>query len=175
MLVLPLGFLAYGWLAPDRSIWTALLSACKESRGRFASRFHRAGPLRMQARPMSACLFRIAIPGETILDAAVDLAVQAPNGGGKNENETVRATREQSTNKLLEAATVNLPSLGSWELRIRCWYGGETTKAIFTFVGCRAAGLRMETGPQLSFLRYGTRRFSPVYFLQAEPLIAGIT
>lgn len=51
-----------------------------------------------------------------VLDANVRLEIRSSTDRGA----TVRsaATREQATNKLLNAATVNVPSTGSWELHV---------------------------------------------------------
>jgi hypothetical protein len=60
---------------------------------------------------------------ETILDAEVDLSVRPVNGAGSPE--VVRATHEESGNKLLQAATIDLPSSGAWELRVSVRQGGD--------------------------------------------------
>jgi hypothetical protein len=64
--------------------------------------------------------------GEVVLDADVDIAVQSPGGAPT----VVRATHAHSTNKLLEAATVDLPAAGSSDLRVSVRQGaGQGTLA----------------------------------------------
>jgi len=54
---------------------------------------------------------------ETLLDATVDFTVH-PSADSKAPSPSVRATYEQSENKLFQAAEVNLPAEGEWTLNI---------------------------------------------------------
>ena len=55
--------------------------------------------------------------GETLLDPTVDLTIHsAADSGGASD--TVRATPERSQNKLLQAAELNLPSVGDWTIQV---------------------------------------------------------
>ena len=115
MLTLPFTALAYGWLAPDTFDSDGAVIRTQGVSGPFRITvftepgFVHAGPTDVSV------LVQDHSSGETTLDAAIDLAVQPVNGG---KNDTVRATHEQSTNRLLEAAAVNLPIPGPWELRV---------------------------------------------------------
>jgi cytochrome c oxidase assembly factor CtaG len=126
-LAVPLGVLAYGWFAPDTIDMDGDTVRLEGVSGPFrVTVFTEPGSMG-PGRAAVSVLVQDSRTGETILDAAVDLAVQpadAPHsvGGG---NETVRATREQSENKLLEAATVGLPRPGPWELRVLLRRGSD--------------------------------------------------
>jgi hypothetical protein len=61
--------------------------------------------------------------GAVILDAKVDLAIRRVDGGGPEF--LAHATREQSTNKLLQSGRIGLPTSGSWGLRVSVSHGGE--------------------------------------------------
>jgi cytochrome c oxidase assembly factor CtaG len=122
MLALPLAAVAYGWLAPDTIDTDGAVIRLRGVSGLFRvtvftePRFVHAGPIDVSV------LVQDHSSGETILDAGVDLAVQPVYG---SKIQTVRATREQSTNRLLEAARVNLSSEGSWELRVLVSRGSD--------------------------------------------------
>jgi putative membrane protein len=123
MLSLPLAALAYGWLAPDTIDTDGAVVRMQEVSGPFrVSVFSAPGPLPAGAADVSV-LVQDRNSGETILDATVDLEAQPVGGGGGSES--IRATRSRSTNKLLEAATLNLSSPGSWELRISVQRGSD--------------------------------------------------
>jgi putative membrane protein len=123
MLALPLAALAYGWLAPN-SVDTD--GAVVRTQGV-------SGPLRvtvftepgsMQPGPAGvSVLVQNDNSGETILDAGVDLIV--PSAGSSAKSEIIRATHNHSTNKLLAAATVNLPAHGPWDLRVLVHRGSD--------------------------------------------------
>jgi len=88
--------------------------------------------------------------GEVVLDAAVSLAVDPPNGLAMARSEplcglsptaaafqlpdmrqhpaTVPATREQATNKLLYAANLNLNAAGAWRLRVYVLRGSDSAR-----------------------------------------------
>lgn len=61
--------------------------------------------------------------GVVVLDAKVDLAVRRVDGGGPEF--LTHATREQSTNKILQSGRIDLPSSGSWALRVFVSQRGE--------------------------------------------------
>lgn len=123
MLTLPLAALAYGWLAPDTIDTDGAVIRMQGVSGPFrVSVFTAPGPLPTGAADVSV-LVQDRDSGQTILDATVDLAVRPADGSGRSES--IRATRNRSTNKLLDAATVNLPSPGSWELRVSVQRGGD--------------------------------------------------
>lgn len=69
---------------------------------------------------------------DAVLDADVRLELQSSTDGGTTAR--AAATREQATNKLLYAATVNMPSSGSWELRVDVRRGDDRAA-----VTCRLA------------------------------------
>jgi hypothetical protein len=70
----------------------------------------RAGPLDLSV------LVQDRSSGETILDATVNIAIQ-PLDSGRPPFLT-RATHEESTNKLLQAVMVNVPTAGRWRVRV---------------------------------------------------------
>jgi hypothetical protein len=122
MLTLPLSALAYGWFAPDTIDIDGFVVRMQGVSGPFCiTVFTEPGSVRAGPTDISV-LVQDHSSGETILDAAVDLAVRPADG---SKNETVRATREQSTNRLLEAAAVNLPSPGPWQLRVLVRRGSD--------------------------------------------------
>ena len=61
--------------------------------------------------------------GAVILDAKVDLAVRRASGEGPEF--LTHATYEQSTNKVLQSASLDLPTAGSWALRVFVSRGRE--------------------------------------------------
>jgi hypothetical protein len=63
---------------------------------------------------------------DVLLDADVDLRLDSENGGGAIN---LRATRGQSTNKLLQSAVINLPSPGNWQLNASVRRGSD--QAVF--------------------------------------------
>ncbi len=123
MLSLPLAALAYGWLAPDTIDTDGAVVRIQEFSGPFhVSVFTAPGLLPMGAADVSV-LVQDRYSGETMLDATVDLTVRQADGSSGSER--IRATHSRSTNKLLDAATVNLPSPGSWELCVSVQRGGD--------------------------------------------------
>jgi putative membrane protein len=115
MLACPLAALAYGWLAPEAIDTDGAVIRIQGTSGAFCiTVFTEPGSLR--AGPTSiGVLVQNKISGGTILDAAVDLSAQPAEG---TKPEIVRATREQSVNRLIEAATVNLTGSGPWKLSV---------------------------------------------------------
>jgi hypothetical protein len=61
--------------------------------------------------------------GRVILDATVNLAFQPV--GGANPQILARATHGQAKNKLLQAATVNVPAPGWWAIQVSVSRGRE--------------------------------------------------
>jgi cytochrome c oxidase assembly factor CtaG len=115
MLTLPLSALAYGWFAPDTIDTDGFVVRMQGISGPFGiTVFTEPGSPRAGPTDMSV-LVQDQSSGETILDATVDFAAQPSNG---SKTETFRATRGQSTNRLLEAAVVSLPSPGAWKLSV---------------------------------------------------------
>jgi hypothetical protein len=72
-------------------------------------------PLRVGAGDISI-LMQNAADQNPILDGAVTLRLSLPG----HPDIAVSATHEQATNKLLYAATVDLPATGEWALRVNC-------------------------------------------------------
>lgn len=58
---------------------------------------------------------------EPLLDAYVRLSLRVGSGSTVN----VKLTREQAKNKLLYAATINLPSSGSWQVEVDVTRGSD--------------------------------------------------
>jgi hypothetical protein len=84
-------------------------------------------PLRVGAGDISI-LMQNAADQNPILDGAVTLRLSLPD----HPEIAVSATHEQATNKLLYAATVNLPAAGEWALRVNCKAGLEGGTVITT-------------------------------------------
>jgi len=59
-----------------------------------------------------------------LLDPAVDLTVAAEAANASPQ--TLRLTRGQASNRLLQAATVQFPQAGKWRLTLLVSRGGET-------------------------------------------------
>jgi hypothetical protein len=81
----------------------------------------RAGPLDLSV------LVQDRSSGENILDASVDLALQPLDSDSPPL--LARATHEQATNKLLDAAIVKIPAPGRWGLRIDVRRGPDEATA----------------------------------------------
>ena len=114
MLALPLAAIAYGWLAPDTVDHDGDIVRLQGASGPFqVTVFGEPGSLAAGPTDL-AVLVQDRNSGAVVLDADVDLAVQYTGGGPA----VVRATHRQSTNKLLEAATLDLPAAGAWNLRV---------------------------------------------------------
>jgi hypothetical protein len=77
----------------------------------------RAGPLDLSA------LVQDGRSGETILDATVDIAIQPLDRD--RPTFLTRATHEQATNKLLQAAMINVPTAGRWRVRVEVRHGPD--------------------------------------------------
>ena len=85
--------------------------------------------------------------GVVILDAKVDLAVRRA-GSGDTELRT-RATREQSTNKVLQSGRIDLPTPGLWALRVIVSRGGDESMFATTLPVSPAAPRLMAFWPLL--------------------------
>ena len=81
-------------------------------------------PQPAQAGPIdTSVLVQDRQTGVVVLDAKVALAVRRVEGGGPEF--LTHATREQSTNKVLQSGRIDLPTSGSWALRVFVSRGGE--------------------------------------------------
>jgi len=115
-LALPMAALAYGRLAPDRiDIDDAVIRAGSVAGPFRISVFTPRDPVPTGPSDISV-LVQDARSSETILDAEVDLSIRSVNGAGGSGS--VRATHEQSANKLLQAADVDLPGSRPRELQV---------------------------------------------------------
>jgi hypothetical protein len=81
----------------------------------------RAGPLDLSV------LVQDQSSGETVLEATVDLALQPMDRDGPPL--LARATHERATNKLLQAAVMNIPAAGRWGLRVDVRRGPDEATA----------------------------------------------
>ncbi len=64
--------------------------------------------------------------GDVLLDPAVDLTVAAQ--AAEASPQTVRLTRGQASNRLLQAAAIHFPTAGKWQLTVLVSRGGETVR-----------------------------------------------
>jgi hypothetical protein len=81
----------------------------------------RAGPLDLSV------LVQDRSSGETTFDATVDLAFEPL--GSDSPPLLARATHKRATNKLLQAAIVNIPAAGRWGLRVEVRRGRDEATA----------------------------------------------
>jgi len=77
----------------------------------------RAGPIDVSV------LVQDGSSGDPILDATVNLAIQTLDSD--RARFLARATHQQATNKLLQAATVKMPAAGRWVLRVEVRRGRD--------------------------------------------------
>jgi putative membrane protein len=122
MLALPLSALAYGWFAPDTIDTDGSVVRMLGVSGPFRITVFTEPGLVSAGRTDISVLVQDQSSGETILDATVDLVAQSGDG---SKTETVRATHQQSTNRLLGAATVSLLSPGPWVLYVQVRRGTD--------------------------------------------------
>jgi len=114
MAALPLAAIAWAWIAPDAVDLDGAVVRAHGVSGPFeVSVFGDSGPLRAGPADLSV-LVQARNSGGVILDADVDLAVESASTAPA----IVHATRGQSVNKLLQAATIEVPPAGSWNLRV---------------------------------------------------------
>src|SRR5215470_14419790 len=85
----------------------------------------RAGPIDVSV------LVQDCKSGEAILDATVDLALEPLDSDSPRLR--ARATHEQATNKLLQAAVLNIPAVGRWGLRAVARRGPEEATVVTGF------------------------------------------
>ena len=121
MLALPLTAIAYAWLVPDTVDIDGDVVRLQGISGPFqVTVFGEPGSLAAGPTDL-AVLVQDRNSGAVVLDADVDLAVQSAGGAPV----VVRATRQQSTNKLLKAATIDLPAAGASDMRVSVRRGGD--------------------------------------------------
>ena len=121
-LVLPLGALAYGWFAPDKTDIDEAVVRFQGSSGPFhITIFAPPDPVEPENCDVSVLVQDVSSE-EPILDTDVDVTLQPTNGG---ERAVLRATHQQSANKLLQSATAQLSQSGSWQLSVAVRRGGE--------------------------------------------------
>lgn len=169
MLALPLAALACAWLAPDTVDLDGDVVRLQGASGPFqVSVFGEPGSLAAGPADL-AVLVQDRDSGEVILDADVDLAVQ-PAGDPPT---IVRAASAQSTNKLLEAATIDLPSAGALSLRVSVRRGSDQgTLATTLDVAPPAAESSFSWG-YLVVLAIGAGLFILHRILRSKPLHRG--
>jgi len=111
---LPAAALAYGYLAPDSTdIDDAALRAQQLSGAFRVSIFAPADPVEPGPCDISV-LVQDADSGSPLLDLAVDIAAQPPTG----RPNVLHASHVASANKLLAAATAELPRSGAWNVLV---------------------------------------------------------
>ena len=66
--------------------------------------------------------------GEILLDPVIDLTV-APQSASAGQ-QTVRLTKGQASNRLLQASTVQFPSAGKWRLTLAVRRGNDTAQLV---------------------------------------------
>jgi putative membrane protein len=169
MLVLPLGAIAYAWLTPDTVDLDGDVVRLQGGAGPFqVSVFGEPGSL--PAGPTDwAVLVQAPDSGSVILDADVDLSVQSAGGRGT----VVRATRQQSTNKLLKAAALDIPASGPWTLCVRVRLGTSQGALATTWdVAPPATGSRFSWG-YIAALAIGGGLFILHRALRSKPVHRG--
>src|SRR5713101_303605 len=119
---LPLAIAIYGWLAPKAVDADGAVVRLQGVAGPFLASVFTSPTLHAGASDVSV-LVQDRDSGKIILDAAVDF--DAKPTVGTVAVTRARAERQQSTNKLLEAATLNLASPGPWELDVSILRGSD--------------------------------------------------
>jgi putative membrane protein len=122
--ILPVAAIAYGFVAPDRiDIDGDIVRAQKVSGPFHISVFTSPDPV-----PSGEFEVAVLVQGENtssvILDSDVEITVETSEAAS-GKLEFVRASRDQAQNKLLEAATVELPKDGTWVLHIAVRRGSD--------------------------------------------------
>ena len=123
--VLPIAALTYGWLVPDATdIDDAVLRVPQVSGPFRVSIFAPADPVQR-----GDCDVSVLVQDENskapVMDADVTIAAQPLAGGNAR---FIRATHQQSSNKLLSSATIQLPNSGAWDLRVFVRRGSEEAR-----------------------------------------------
>src|SRR5579875_2549396 len=127
-LILPIAALAYGYLAPSGIDTDGAVVRTQEISGPFRiTVFTEPDPLSVGPCDISV-LVQDRESGEPILDAPVSLAIERPNATS-DPPEAIPATIEESSLKLLESGTVDLPRQGTWNLRVSVGRGAATCEA----------------------------------------------
>jgi len=123
-LLIPTAAACYGLFAPERIDIDGDIVRTQEVSGPFRVSVLTAPDPVERGDFEVAVLVQDAKTGEAILDSDVELTVGPPSGsdGGR---ESVQATREQSQNKLLYAASLDLPNAPAPMLRVAVRRGGE--------------------------------------------------
>jgi hypothetical protein len=86
-----------------------------------------AAPLPLQAGAADlSVLVQDRRSGEVLLDPVIDLTL-APEATNAS-HETVRMTRGQASNRLLQASTVRFPSSGKWRLTLLVQRGNDVAR-----------------------------------------------
>jgi putative membrane protein len=117
MLVLPLAAIAFSLLAPEKIDIDGDVVRMQGVSGPFhITVFTEPDPVTAGECDV-AVLVQDPESGDTVLDSTVEITVESPNGD-RGYAQFVQATRKRATNKLLEAATVELPGKGDWDLRV---------------------------------------------------------
>jgi hypothetical protein len=80
----------------------------------------------LRAGPQDVSVLVQDVSGAPILDAEVTLRFDPPDRAGAGF--AVRALRAQATNKLLQAAQVDLREVGKWQLVVAVSRAGQTTE-----------------------------------------------
>jgi putative membrane protein len=116
-LALPLAAIGYGLLAPDRIDIDGDVMRMQGVSGPVRiSVFTSRDPI-FTGELEVAALIQDAKSDEMILDDSVDVQLR-PVGGAGDDAITASAEHERATIKLLEAAAIEVPRAGEWELRV---------------------------------------------------------
>ncbi len=116
-LILPLAAVGYGLLAPEKLDIDGDVVRMQGVSGPFHISVFTAPD------PVPSGEFEVAVliqdhdTSAAVLDGAVEITVQPPDGQNPNPT-SVKATRERAANHLLEAASIDLSSAGTWELSV---------------------------------------------------------
>ena len=119
---LPLAIVIYGWLAPQAADTDGAVVRLQGVSGPFVASVFTSPTLHTGTSDVSV-LVQDRDSGKVILDATVDIDAQPIAGAPAMTR--VHAERRHSTNKLLEAATLDLASPGTWELAVSIHRGSD--------------------------------------------------
>lgn len=170
MIALPLAAIAYAWISPDTVDLDGEVVQAHGASGPFQITVFGDPDSLAAAGPADlAVLLQDSHSGAVILDADVDLALQAPGGAPA----VVRATRAQSTNKLLEAATLDLPAAGPSSLRVSVRRGNSRGDLEAALDVAQAAPVKAFNWSYLVALAAGLGLFVLHRVLRSRPLERG--
>lgn len=125
-LALPLAVLGWGLFAPDKiDIDEDLMRAQGGSGPLLISVFTQRDPIPQYDLEV-AVLVQDRETGETALDSSVEVELQ-PAYGASGDAILAHASPDQATNKLLAATSVDLPSPGTWNMRVSARRGGDAS------------------------------------------------